>query len=173
MTLHAYKTRRIIGASQDGSWEFLTLLACICADRTKLPPALIYQGDHADLLDTWVADFNKGDEAYFAATSNGWSCNSLRLQWLQKVFHLRTEKKAGNQRRLLIVDGHSSHVNLKFIKWADRHRILLIILPPHSTYRLQPLDVGLFQPLATAYSQQISKLMSESLGLVSMNKQLF
>jgi len=60
MTFHAYKTGQIIGASQDGSREFLTLLACICADGTKLPPALIYQGDHADLLDTWVEDFNRG-----------------------------------------------------------------------------------------------------------------
>ena len=173
MTLHAYKTGWIMGASQDGSQEFLTLLACICVDGTKLPPALIYQGDCADLLDTWVADFNEGDEAYFAATSNGWSCDSLGLQWLQKVFHVHTEKKAGNRRRLLIVDGHSSHVNLKFIEWADHHWILLMILPPHSTHRLQPLDVGLFQPLATAYSQQISKLMLEGLGYVSMNKQLF
>jgi hypothetical protein len=48
-----------------------------------------------------------------------------------------------------------------------------MILPPHSTHRLQPLDVGLFQLLVTAYSQQISKLMSESLGYVLMNKQLF
>jgi hypothetical protein len=173
MTLYAYKTGRIMGASQDGSREFLSLLACICADGTKLPPALIYQGDHADLLDTWVEDFNEGDEAYFAATSNGWSCDSLGLQWLQKVFHPHTKDKAGNRRRLLIVDGHSSHVNLQFIEWADRHRILIMILPPHSTHRLQPLDVSLFQPLATAYSQQISKLMSDSLGLVSMNKRLF
>ena len=104
-----------MGASQDGSQEFLTLLACICADGTKLPPALIYQGDHADLLDTWVEDFNEGDEAYFATMLNGWSCDSLGLQWLQKVFHPHTEKKARNQRRLLIVDGHSSYVNLKFI----------------------------------------------------------
>jgi hypothetical protein len=53
-----------MGASQDGSQEFLTLLACICANGTKLPPALIYQGDCTDLLDTWVADFNEGDKAY-------------------------------------------------------------------------------------------------------------
>jgi hypothetical protein len=103
------------------SREFLTLLACICADGTKLPPALIYQGDHTNLIDTWVEDFNEGGEVYFATTLNGWSCDSLGLQWLQKVFHPLTEKKAGNQQRLLIVDGHSSHVNLKFIDWADRH----------------------------------------------------
>jgi DDE superfamily endonuclease len=89
------------------------------------------------------------------------------------VFHLHTKDKAGNQQRLLIVDGHSSHVNLKFIEWADRHRILLMILPPHSTHRLQPLDVGFFQPLATAYSKQISTLMSNSYGLVSINKGMF
>src|SRR5271170_5668291 len=81
MTLNALKLGRIMGASQDGSREFLSLLACICADGTKLPPALIYKGESADLLDSWVADFSAGDEAYFAATSNGWSCNSLGLQW--------------------------------------------------------------------------------------------
>jgi hypothetical protein len=37
------------------------------------------------LLDSWVADFSARDEAYFAATSNGWTCDSLGLQWLQKV----------------------------------------------------------------------------------------
>jgi len=173
MTRHALKQGKIMGAAQDGCREFLSLLACICADGSKLPPALIYQGEHADLLDTWVADFNEGDEAFFAATSNGWSCDSLGLQWLQKVFHPYTKEKAGNRRRLLIVDGHSSYVNLQFIEWADQHRILLMILPPHSTHRLQPLDVGLFQPLATAYSNQISNLMSMGQGYVSMNKALF
>jgi DDE superfamily endonuclease len=125
------------------------------------------------LLDSWVADFSEGDEAYFAATSNGWTCDSLGLQWLQKVFHPHTKDKAGNRLRLLIVDGHSSHVNLKFIEWADRHRILIMILPPHSTHRLQPLDVGMFQPLATEYSKQISTLMANSYGYVSMTKHAF
>lgn len=104
-----------MGALPDESWEFLTLLACICGDGTKLPLALIYQGESADLLDTWVEDFNEGDEVYFAATLNGWSCDSLGLQWLQKVFYPHTKNKAGNRRRLLIVDGHLSHINLKFI----------------------------------------------------------
>jgi hypothetical protein len=54
ITLHAVKSRRIIGASQDGSQEFLSLLACICANGTKLPPALIYRGESHNLLDSWV-----------------------------------------------------------------------------------------------------------------------
>jgi hypothetical protein len=90
MSIYALRHERIIGASQDRSQEFISLLACICANSTKLPPALIYKGESADLMDSWVTDFTPRDEAYFAVTSNGWSCDSLGLQWLQKIFHLHT-----------------------------------------------------------------------------------
>jgi DDE superfamily endonuclease len=76
-------------------------------------------------------------------------------------------------RRLLIVDGHNSHVNLPFIEYADANRILLAVFPPHSTHRLQPLDIGLFSPLATYYSQAIDRLLSESQGLVRLTKRDF
>jgi hypothetical protein len=36
------KSKKVIGASQDWSREFISLLACICADGTAIPPALIY-----------------------------------------------------------------------------------------------------------------------------------
>jgi hypothetical protein len=62
---------------------------------------------------------------------------------------------------------------LKFIEWANRHWIIIVILPPHSTHRLQPLDVGLFQPLATEYSKQISNLTATGFGLVSITKRVF
>ena len=81
--------------------------------------------------------------------------------------------KAGNWRRLLIVDGHSSHLNMALINECDRLRILLTILPPHSTPRLQPLDVSLFRPLATHYTNGLNDLMFKSLGLVSMSKRSF
>ena len=77
------------------------------------------------------------------------------------------------QKRLLIVDGHSSYVNMAFVDWADQHGIILLILPPHTTHRLQPLDVGLFQPLATAYSWELDKMMNESGGHVGMTKSFF
>jgi hypothetical protein len=79
MTVYALKTSRIMSASQDGSREFISLLACICSDGSKLPPALIYKGESADLMDSWVADFTEEDQAYFAVSSNGWSCDNLGL----------------------------------------------------------------------------------------------
>jgi len=48
-----------------------------------------------------------------------------------------------------------------------------LILPPHTTHRLQPLDVGLFQPLSTAYSWELDTMMNESGRLVGMSKSFF
>ena len=45
MSLEALHSGRITHASQDGSQEFLSLLASICTDGSALPPALIYKGD--------------------------------------------------------------------------------------------------------------------------------
>jgi hypothetical protein len=173
MTREALEKGRITAAAQDGSREFMSLLACISADETCLPPALIYKGDSHDLQSTWVDDLQEGEEAYFAASSNGWSCDALGQQWLEMIFNRHTSMKSGNRRRLLLVDGHSSHVNMKFLNFADSNRILVLILPPHSTHRLQPLDVGLFSPLATAYTNELNKLMYMSLGMISMSKRMF
>jgi DDE superfamily endonuclease len=62
---------------------------------------------------------------------------------------------------------------MAFVDWADRHGIILLVLPPHSTHILQPLDVGLFQPLSTEYSAELDKLMNTSCAAISMSKALF
>jgi hypothetical protein len=49
MALEALRSGRITHANQDGNREFLSLLACIGADRNVLPPTLIYKGDSGDL----------------------------------------------------------------------------------------------------------------------------
>jgi hypothetical protein len=175
VSLESLKSKRIAGASQDGNREFITLIASICANGTALPPSLIYQGESYDLRDTWIDEFDdSAHRAFFASSKNGWSDDTLGLDWLRQVFDRTTKEKTSvRDRRLLIVDGHSSHVNLPFIEYADANRILLAVFPPHSTHRLQPLDIGLFSPLATYYSQAIDRLLLESQGLVRLTKRDF
>jgi len=95
------------------------------------------------------------------------------MSWLSKIFEPRTREKAGKSKRLLLVDGHSSHVNLRFINFCNQHDIILAILPPHSTHRLQPLDVGIFSPLSTAYSKEINRLIQSSHGFSRVTKRNF
>jgi DDE superfamily endonuclease len=163
ITKSAYKQGRIRYSQQDGSREFISLLACICADGTALPPALIYQGTSYDLQSTWFDDLSTEEKAYFTPITSGWTCDNLGLAWLQR-FDEDTRKKEPHRRRLLIVDGHLSHVNMAFLALADSLSILVFVLPPHSTHRLQPLDVGLFSPLATAYTKELNNFTHRGLG---------
>jgi len=173
MTKQVYDSGKIIVVKQDGSREFISLLASICADGTKIPLALIYKGASGDLQDSWLDDLKEGEYAWFTSSTNGWSSNALRLAYLTQVFDPTTRAKAGRGRRLLIVDGHSSYVNMEFIRTYDRLKILLLILLPHSTYRLQPLDVGCFLLLSTCYSTEINRLLDSSEGISSLTKRTF
>ena len=134
---------------------------------------MIYQGKSNDLQSSWVEDVDEKEEAYFAASVNGWTTNSLGIQWLKRVFDRHTLEKTKGRKRLLLLDGHSSHVNMAFLDLAREMNIIPLILPPHSTHRLQPLDVGLFGPLSNAYSKELNKLIHTSQGMVSMSKRFF
>jgi hypothetical protein len=62
---------------------------------------------------------------------------------------------------------------MDFIKYCNQNRIPLAIYPPHLTQTLQPLDVVMFEPLATGYSDEVAAFMKRSQGLTSMSKKDF
>jgi hypothetical protein len=77
-----------------------------------IPPTLLYKRKSRDLQDTWVDELENVDGIFFGATKNSWANDAYGLKWLQEVFEPRTRPKRHITKRLLIVDGHSSHVNL-------------------------------------------------------------
>jgi hypothetical protein len=62
---------------------------------------------------------------------------------------------------------------MKFINYCDENKILLAIYPPHSTHTLQPLDVVIFKPLATAYNTEVANFLEDCQGLSSITKRDF
>jgi len=91
MSFEAYKLGRVRQAAQDGSREFITLLACVFAIGRKIPATLLYKGELYDLRDTWVEDLEDLDDFFFGASSNGWSNDAFGLKWLTKVFDPATK----------------------------------------------------------------------------------
>ena len=89
------------------------------------------------------------------------------------MFERYTKPKRATTKRLLIVDGYSSYINMAFVDWADSYSIILLVLLPYTTYWLQPLDVRLFQPLSTVYSKGLEKVISSGGGQVLISKALF
>jgi hypothetical protein len=169
-----YEEGEIKQMIQDGNREWITTIACICADGTALTPALIYQAVSGKLQDSWLQDFDPElHKTFFTSSASGWTNNELGLMWLRQVFDRETKEKARRSYRLLILDGHGSHLTMDFIEFCDQNRILLAIYPPHSTHTLQPLDVCMFKPLSSAYSTELSNFMYRCQGLSSITKRDF
>ena len=97
------------------------------------------------------------------------------MAWLTTVFNCYTKVKArhGRNWRLLFINGHGSYVNIPFLNWCLKHRILVAVYPPYLTHRLQPLDVSLFNPLVNYYSQKLNKWAHNTVGLYRIIKREF
>ena len=74
---------------------------------------------------------------------------------MKRFFEPATAKYLHGEYRLLIVDGHASHISTEFIKFCNEKKIILLCLPPHTTHMLQPLDVSVFGPLSREYKKQL------------------
>ena len=71
------------------------------------------------------------------------------------------------QRRLLIMDGHSSHMTANFIAFCMEYLIDLFILFPHTLHLLQPLDVGVFALLKRALAEETDAVFRLDSGRIS------
>jgi hypothetical protein len=56
---------------------------------------------------------------------------------------------------LMIVDGHSTHVNLQARKLARENNVSILKLPSHTSDRLQPLDINCFSPLKNNWNKKL------------------
>jgi len=142
--------RRPPRVTQDGTREMLTVVECCCAEGYMLPSFVIYKG--AAQYMGWHSETSDPD-AMFACSPNGWTDDELGIEWLYHFDRSTKDRKGGNGTRLLIVDGHRSHLTLEFIQYAIDNNIQLLCFPAHATHLLQPLDVGLFAPLQKYYGK--------------------
>ena len=73
---------------------------------------------------------------------------------------------------VLLVDGHSTHIDIEISKFCNKNGILLYCLPAHSSHITQPLDVGFYGPLKQAWKKAVSEYSCNNIGK-SITKQTF
>jgi DDE superfamily endonuclease len=88
----------------------------------------------------------------FACSYNGWFNDVIALEYFK---HFHKHAKAIGVYRLLLLDGYGSHATFEFKLLANKYKIIFLYLPAHTTYRLQPLNVGIFSPLTHFYSNEV------------------
>ena len=142
--------------AKPGRQEWVTVVASICADGNSLPPLIIFKGEN--LSRQWIpADIP--NDWRFGCNTKGWTSINRGSQWLREVFEPLTREKANGKPRLLICDGHDSHITASWIAHCMENNIIFMVLPPHSSHLTQPLDVGVFGPLKTLMASAIEPLI--------------
>ncbi|GBM87720.1 hypothetical protein AVEN_50882-1 [Araneus ventricosus] len=87
---------------------------------------------------------------------SGWINKETFLVWF-KTF-IEHSNPGPKQPVLLIINGHNSHTkSLELVNLARANNVVLLCYPPHTTQRLQPLDVSFMAPLSTFYEQETRK----------------
>lgn len=136
--------------------EWVSILECISADGQLLPPFIIFKGKVQK--EAWLQQLLAGGK--IALSEKGWTNNTLGLDWLKEVFEPSTKARQKGSHRMLILDGHDSHISNEVINFCIASDIIPACLPSHTTHRLQPLDVSFFDILSSTIAAN-SQLNSE------------
>ena len=137
-------SRCVYGVTGD-SKEQITTLCAVSAAGYVIPPMHIFAGERFK----YNPMNNCVDNAYFGRSVSGWISTEIFFGWIANHF----AKKVLVRPVLLLVDGHSSHIDLHISKFCRDNGIYLYCLPPHLSHVLQPLDVSFFKPLKLAWSK--------------------
>jgi hypothetical protein len=135
--------------TQQGKREWVSLIECISSDGRVLSLYVIFKAKA--LNKDWYNEFRKDGGGTCAVSDRGWTDDELCMEWFKIVFEPETAKSLKEEWRLLLFDGHGSHLTPQVVSFCRQHKIVLLCLPSHSTHILQPCDVGAFGPLAEAY----------------------
>ena len=136
-----------------GRQEWVTAIECICADGTNIPPLIIFKGDN--FVSNWISQ-NTPSNWKFSCNSKGWTSNEHGIMWLKRCFDPSTKEKANGCTRLLICDGHDSHISATFMCHCYDNNIAVFLLLPHASHLIQPLDVGVFSPLKRQWNPSLT-----------------
>ena len=133
------KSERAPFLVQNGSRKWTTMIKAISMDARVLDPFIIFKGKN--ILISWVNQLCQTHGFRYGRiniSKNGWTDIKIGLNWLMKTFNTQTSASLQNpdQWRLLILDGHSSHISRVFIQFAIDNKIKLLGLPSHIIHLL-------------------------------------
>ncbi len=69
------------------------------------------------------------------------------------INHIPLEQPA-----VLIMDQHETHCSRQIIDKCRANNIEILLLPPHTTHMLQPLDISVFNPLKSVFMTLASRM---------------
>jgi hypothetical protein len=144
--------------------EWLSVLVCMNAAGLATPSFYVFKGKR--FRQNYIERCEPG--ATMAMQPRAWMTSYLFSAWISHFIECvqRTGGISAQQRHLLILDGHSSHVTFDVVREARAARLDLLTLPSHTSHAMQPLDVSVFKPFKTFFREYRDFWTSRNLSQV-------
>ena len=97
-------------------------------------------------------------------TDSGWMTKNAFFAWIKNIFIPYWPDASKRKHVLLLLDGHSSHIDYQTSKLCQENKIVLFCLPAHTTHLLQPLDKVFFGPLKSNWRKRTQQFMQKHRG---------
>ena len=147
----------------------VTAEICVSANGNYMPPLLIFPRVN------YNQDYLEGSPpgAWAEFDISGWMTTEIFMRWFKKFIQYSGASKQNPV--LLLLDGHNTHIkNLDLIDLAEANGVTIICIPPHTSDKLQPLDISFNKPLSTYLTDEINNCMQfENNGKPVVMRQLF
>ncbi|XP_059060761.1 uncharacterized protein LOC131853752 [Achroia grisella] len=105
---------------------------------------------------------NGPPECIGVGNQSGWMTQKEFIRFIYHFIH--HVKPSKEDPVLLLLENHSSHINVEVVNKAKDNNIVLLSFPPHCSHNLQPLDVGVYGPLKNYISKAQTSWMSSNPG---------
>ncbi|KAF2900936.1 hypothetical protein ILUMI_05249 [Ignelater luminosus] len=161
---HFLKRRRNISIRQPAACSLSRLTSfnpynVVSVAGTYLPPALVFPRKY------FKAHMLAGAPAgsFGLANTGGWMTSDLFIQVLDHF--IKFTNSCSENPTLLIYDNYESHIFLATVENARKFGVDILMLPPHCSHRMQPLDVSVFGPFKSYYNAAVDSWMLRNPGI--------
>ena len=145
--------RGIQQANSDERGTTVTTCSIISAAGTFLPPVMVFP--RKNVIPQMTEGAAPGTLAL--ANSSGWM-NTEAFSQVLDHFILKTGSTPENP-TLLILYNYSSHIDISNLQKAKQNGVPMLTIPPHSSHKIQPLDVAVFRPFNQYYNEAMRNYM--------------
>jgi hypothetical protein len=104
------RRKTFLKGSQSRTWT--SFIEAATATGRLLKPGIIFKGK--ELQQQWFIDeLREVADWYYITSDNGWTDNHIAVEWLREVYLPQTQPEDESDARLIILDGHRSHVSVR------------------------------------------------------------
>ena len=140
--------------------QLTTVIGCCNAAGSFLPPFLIFARKNMQprLLD----GSPPGTQGTCSPT--GWISGEVFLKWMH--FFVEQVRPTADKKVLLLLDNHESHKYYPALEFATKNNVVILSLAPHTTHKMQPMDIAVYGPLKTHFEREVNVFQNSHPGRI-------